>query len=964
MAPTCPSCGNLFLPDSVYCRHCGQKREGVSPSMSRNYTLGNSSHFVPLDAEFSTASGLMSPSRKGLTTEFNTVSDLISPGHKAIASTAAPAQDTLAHFGPEDRTEAALRQGAASLATPPHLAQSTLLPSAALTRGLSPAAAGRSPGGISAEQLVLSPDHQGSYEAMRRTLQETQRRCEQMREQLQRETEANRELVRTRSVAEERCRKLQDQVNHQAEEMTNLARQRLAAEEKLEDLSRRHRLEDEMREKDHQRRLVSAQHEADSRCQQMQAGLVDKLHATRKVLTKVKQDFDRLKADHADSRKSVCVLNEAMKQLMAQTERSVAQRLETLTKHELDQRLACSDVTRDLEVRWSAEHELRLNEGAAWSQKHASLAAEHEQLQTRFNREVTQLTGQLDETRRSSFEEQARLETEVRRSRAEAEDLGKALANQESMKAAAVDDHRASLDSIKQLEARLAESATLLEEARSGQEALREQSEEQHRRLTDANNLALAGCKDEQRRAVELLQGKINQAEDKGRRGEAELEKARAKAIADSQETASLKERMKSELDVARRELQDQRARAEATQEATQKAATEADAQLTALRTRVAELQASLDRTTRETALEREKIESHAGLERERLETQASLERERLDGERRRLEDMLASQTQAAKESQEQYEKWRASHMDSLRQTQDENSSRVLELERQKDACKTQVDEMTQKLETTKAQLGISEEGLARLRSELAESLTSAQVAKQECDQQKHEISGVNQRWSDELNQASTALAAALRNEAELTQRLHDETSRHQQERQGLENDLQQARRSAEMQDLEKEHRIDRLKADYETRLRVSESRLSSELSKEQAKAEAVLRENDQLRQFMSEQRKNSSSGMSMLHSQLEGSIVRLQRHTDELRGDIGGPSSALPSLAARTAPLGSAGDSSMLSQLQRTLPTSPLPAAMQHSSLPLSGVSGGGLGARFPIDGPAGQYSPSPIKH
>eukprot|EP00930_Biecheleria_cincta_P073259 TRINITY_DN6056_c0_g1_i2.p1 TRINITY_DN6056_c0_g1~~TRINITY_DN6056_c0_g1_i2.p1 ORF type:complete len:923 (-),score=229.64 TRINITY_DN6056_c0_g1_i2:638-3406(-) len=918
MAPTCPSCGNLFLPDSVFCRHCGQKRDGAPPSFSGHWTGGNSSYTSPLDVEFSKTSDFVSPGRRGLAAEFNAVPDFFSPSRKEIVSAAAPALDTLANVMPESRAELALRPGT----SPAHLTPTTLLPSAALTRGMSPA--GSSPGGISAEHPGRSPEHQGSYEAMRRTLQETQKRCEHMLEQLQRETEANRELTRTRSVAEERCRKLQDQVNQQAEEMTNLARQRLSAEEKLEDLSRRHRLEDEMREKDHQRRLASTQHEADARCQQMQAGLVDKLHATRKTLVKVKQDFERLKADHSDSRKSVCALNEAMKQLMAQTERSVYQRLETLTKHELDQRLACSDVTRDLEVRWSAEHELRISESTAWSQKYASLAAEHDQLQARFHGEIAQLNNKLDETRRSSSEGQGRLEAEVQRSRAEAEDLRKGLASQESMKTAAIDDHRASLDSIKQLEAQLAESAILLEQARSGQEALREQVEEQHRRLTDASNLALASCKEEQSRAMELLQGKVSLAEEKARRSEAELENSRAKGIANSQETASFKERMQLELDAARRETQDHKARAEATQGATQKAAIEADAQLTALRTQVAELQACIDRTTRESALERERLESQAGLERERLETQASIERERLDNERRRLEDLLASQTQTARESQEQYEKWRASHMDSLRQVHEESSSRAFELEREKDSCKMHVDEITQKLEATKGQLGNSEDELARLRSELAESLTSAQVAKRESDQQKQEASGMNQRWSDELHQASTALAAALRNEADLTQKLHDATSHYQQERQSLENVLQQARRSAEMQDMEKEHRIDRLKAEYETRLRVSESRLSAELAKEQAKAEAVLRENDQLRQFMSEQRKTSSSGMSTLHSQLEGSIVRLQRHTDELRGDIGVPPSAVPSLRTGAAYLSSAGDSSMLSQLQRGLPNSP----------------------------------------
>ncbi|CAE7665372.1 unnamed protein product [Symbiodinium sp. CCMP2592] len=46
-----------------------------------------------------------------------------------------------------------------------------------------------------------------------------------------------------------------------------------------------------------------------------------------------------------------------------------------------------------------------------------------------------------------------------------------------------------------------------------------------------------------------------------------------------------------------------------------------------------------------------------------------------------------------------------------------------------------------------------------------------------------------------------------------------------------------------------------------------------------------VLKENHQLRETLQQQRKASSAGVSALHSQLESHILRLQQHTDELRG-------------------------------------------------------------------------------
>eukprot|EP00434_Breviolum_minutum_P011654 symbB.v1.2.010277.t1/scaffold619.1/size180033/13 len=47
-----------------------------------------------------------------------------------------------------------------------------------------------------------------------------------------------------------------------------------------------------------------------------------------------------------------------------------------------------------------------------------------------------------------------------------------------------------------------------------------------------------------------------------------------------------------------------------------------------------------------------------------------------------------------------------------------------------------------------------------------------------------------------------------------------------------------------------------------------------------------VLTENR--RQHLLEQRRSSSKGLNALHTQLESHILRLQKHSDELRGELG----------------------------------------------------------------------------
>lgn len=178
---------------------------------------------------------------------------------------------------------------------------------------------------------MASPDR--SYESMRQTLQDTQKRCELMLTRVQKESEANRGLAKAREAAEETSRKLADQVNQLTEKVSEAIRQKGKAEEQLEDVQKRCQIETDLREKDFERRIATVHNEADARCAALQAGLVNKLHCMRRVLDKVKSDFSRLRADHADSRKSVVVLNEAMTQLMAQTDRSISQRMEGAPNH-------------------------------------------------------------------------------------------------------------------------------------------------------------------------------------------------------------------------------------------------------------------------------------------------------------------------------------------------------------------------------------------------------------------------------------------------------------------------------------------------------------------------------------------------------------------------------------------------------------------------------------------------------
>jgi len=616
---------------------------------------------------------------------------------------------------------------------------------------------------------MASPDR--SYESMRQTLQDTQKRCELMLTRVQKESEANRGLAKAREAAEETSRKLADQVNQLTEKVSEAIRQKGKAEEQLEDVQKRCQIETDLREKDFERRIATVHNEADARCAALQAGLVNKLHCMRRVLDKVKSDFSRLRADHADSRKSVVVLNEAMTQLMAQTDRSISQRMEALVKNSLEHRIASSDAARELELRVLSEQELRLKEGASWNQRLAALQRERDHLQAQLSNDTAQLGAQLEDASRRRAEETSQLEAQICQ-------LQTSLVSSESRLS---EERSQNGETIANLKGQLAESAATLS-------AVRLQMQE----VGHARDLL----------AAEVAETRLSLQSEQHR---AEAQRSEATALLQQVETRN-----------------------------------------TALQDQVNDLQTAVNQLSKE----------------------ASREREVLEADRQRLQEMLVKEAQQAKESQEQYDRWRESHVESLRRVQDETSAKILALEREKDGVQSELREAIRSLNTKQAQLEATDKDLQRLRSEAQEAAA---------------VMEAKQQLSKELNEVTEALEGALRTEATLTGKIEDAAQRHQQEKRDL-----------ELQVLDKDSRLQKFKLDFETQLRISQSRLAGELNKEKAKADLVLKENHQLRETLQQQRKASSAGVSALHSQLESHILRLQQHTDELRGTDQHPKACL----------------------------------------------------------------------
>lgn len=819
---------------------------------------------------------------------------------------------------------------------------------------------------------ATSPNR-GSYELMRQSLQDAQRRCENLNAELLKQTEVNGELVSSIRAARDETRRLTEQVRQQSEAVAVLSQQRAIAEGRLDDLRKRHRLEEDLREQDAQRRLTSVQEGADARCLELQR----QMRATRARVEKVWLDFGRLRAEHVDQKQVAGALLEAMRQVTHQTERRIMQRLEAFMKRQLELQLSSSDTAHDFEVRVLAEHEMRINEVASWSQRHALLAAENDDLKARLIRDVSQLASQLqalersrEEERRKSSEQRAQLHQQAegfaqRCTELEAsnEQLQFGLVRNEAKRVAFEQEHREGIEVIAGLRSQLRDSEEALSTTVSGKDALREQVEllkeqltaaiDERRRLTDLGDAAVASCRDtyERRLTLSIEEGRIELAcmGERLRIAEAELERNRTWGAAAAEDAAllrrdfesakvevqdarSVRERLELELERSRQKFHDGQAlllsavarleqqhacfegEAQATVERLeqQRDSFEGEAQIMqvrlfetsrewadreahqaalakALEARISDRDALVEEFDRKLSKVSAEVIAHQQRATELQETlnrvsqDATRDRLRLEEERRRLEDAVTNQALTSRENQQQYERWRESHMVSLRETQEVAAVRAALLDKTQHGLCSELDEARRSLAVASERLEETEQDLRAARQMLSESQSNAGLAMQERERGEREVSNLRLQFQE----VSSALQTAMRNEVMLTQKLEDASVRYTQERHGYERERDELRTLGDLTVAKQEHCLDRLKVEYESELRSLESSRAVELERERSNSETVAMENEQLRRFLAEQRRNSTLGMSSLQGQLESHILRLQQHTDELRGDL-----------------------------------------------------------------------------
>eukprot|EP00929_Paragymnodinium_shiwhaense_P041124 TRINITY_DN21383_c0_g1_i1.p1 TRINITY_DN21383_c0_g1~~TRINITY_DN21383_c0_g1_i1.p1 ORF type:complete len:1237 (+),score=290.65 TRINITY_DN21383_c0_g1_i1:149-3859(+) len=832
-----------------------------------------------------------------------------------------------------------------------------------------------------------SPTH-ASYESIRQSLREAQRRCESLNAELRKQTDAHADVSCALTSAKETNKRLTEQLRQQCEEMATQARQKLSEEQHSEELRRRRRLEDDQKERERTRHAAQELQDAEHKLEDLQRFYMVKVQRLKTGMEKLQRECSKLRADSLEQRCSAVSFGETTRELFKQTAHSLAQRIEAFNAKHIELQVSSNDAARDLEMRMKAEQEVHYNETQAWNQRYMAVAAERDELQARLVRDGSQLSLQLqqvenarDEARRVWAEERGHLIRQLEDIRKQAatldaqgqkwaQDLQQAEAARGQLE---LESHRVKLE-LTDFQRQARECRDALMGAELVKQGLQEQLEEQRRRMTHANDTALTSCRElsEQRLSLLAEEGrvslasaveKLQQAEAQTRavesalaaaqiRCDAEAEAAQAlrssleAGKADLQDAATAKSSLEAQLSASESALHQERRNLEEIELERKVLKTELqsandkiidntrsfeekeamhiqvagvlEASIRDRDHRLEERQKQLAESVQAQAASRQALaEAHAESRHLLTESQAeassqqkriadfkaSLEKcaadaaedkRRSEEERRRLEETLADQAKAAMEAQGQFERWREANLVSLQQEKNDGLAKLTKLDQEREKLRSECNERGIQLAEMKGRLDTAEEDIKRVRYLLSESQDNMSNLRLEYQRDEQLRTAESQQLQQEIKQVSASLQTALQSEATITKKLEDAFAQHLEEERKLEREVAEAKRVGEQMVVEREQRLERLRTECDSRVKAIEARCARELERENSRVDTLLRENDQLKRLVAEQRQNSAQGMNSLQHQLEEHIQRLQQHTSDLRVDLNRSGSSL----------------------------------------------------------------------
>eukprot|EP00931_Biecheleriopsis_adriatica_P088957 TRINITY_DN63172_c0_g1_i1.p1 TRINITY_DN63172_c0_g1~~TRINITY_DN63172_c0_g1_i1.p1 ORF type:complete len:922 (+),score=309.01 TRINITY_DN63172_c0_g1_i1:67-2766(+) len=374
---------------------------------------------------------------------------------------------------------------------------------------------GRLDGGGSAGRDTFPAE--GTYEVLRQSLSEAQKRCQDLNNDMLRVADANEELHSTLKSLKGTNRRLVEEVQKQTEELSNLTQQRLLDMEKLSKQEEVFGQEKALWAQEAQRSLEDEQKRLDEDFCSMRDVLTSQLDSCWRKAASASHKTELLRSSQLQVRSEVQDFQNAFSQGLKSLERDLLARIADDARQMQNEQNQLQDMEHNLQVKLKAEKEVRANEADGWRSRQKALASELDDLISRRDREVSELQSKVDAAVASREAEEAAARQERSAMQDKAELLVKDVALVEAMvqtarrKSAQLearlstaqserDRLKASADTLRQ---QVKESDDALAEAMRSNEALRDQMELQRLDAHSANERELKLCQEMYARRLE-----------------------------------------------------------------------------------------------------------------------------------------------------------------------------------------------------------------------------------------------------------------------------------------------------------------------------------------------------------------------------------------------------------------------------------------------------------------------------
>eukprot|EP00929_Paragymnodinium_shiwhaense_P015623 TRINITY_DN123722_c0_g1_i1.p1 TRINITY_DN123722_c0_g1~~TRINITY_DN123722_c0_g1_i1.p1 ORF type:complete len:882 (+),score=310.46 TRINITY_DN123722_c0_g1_i1:118-2763(+) len=359
---------------------------------------------------------------------------------------------------------------------------------------------------------------EGTYEVLRSSLSDAQKRCQALNGDMLRVADANEELMSTLKTLKGTNKRLVEEVQKQTEELSNLTQQRLLDMENLSRLEEAFRHEKVMWQQEAHRSIEAEQQQCDDEFRKMKDHLTAQLEGCIRHARVVASKTGALKTMQGQLKSEVQGFKASTSATMKKVEKDVLDKISLHARQMHAEQSKLKDIEHNLQVKLRAEREVRENDTATWRNRHAAMTAELEELAAKRDREVLELQAKVEavsstreaeaaavqsdrtvlhEQVEANVKEVALLEAMIQTARRKVLQLESRLAQAEGER----DRLQLSADTLRQ---QIRESDEALGEAVRSNEALREQMEVQRLDAQSANERDLKLCREMFERRLEL----------------------------------------------------------------------------------------------------------------------------------------------------------------------------------------------------------------------------------------------------------------------------------------------------------------------------------------------------------------------------------------------------------------------------------------------------------------------------